>query len=167
MPVSSKRKKTPKKNLSNKTDKSLVAKEYINDFLDNVVDSLENDDFVLVSVIKEIAGNPGSPAGFKHYYVLSRNNEGKLHEHNEGPAFQQEFIKAIRGNSIGDTNPVKIVVGYFHQDQIIVKDGGLEFKMPHYAVQWVVANRQFVPDFSEYNWNGHMVQPGGHVSRSF
>jgi len=167
MPVSSKRKKVQKKSLANKPPKPSPAAEYIEDFLDNVIESLENDNFVLVSVIKEIEGNSGSPAGFKHYYVLSRNDEGKLHEHNEGPVFQREFVNAVKANSEGDANPVKIVVGYFNRDQVIVRDGGLEFRTPDYAVQWTVVDHKFIPDTSEYNWNGYMVQPGGHVSRTF
>lgn len=167
MPVSSKRKKPAKKQTVDKSAKLKLVSDYIDDFLDNVIMSLENDNSVLISVLKEIKGNPGSPAGFKHYYVLSRNDEGKLLEHNEGPAFKEEFIKAVRENSKGEENPVKIVVGYFDKEQIIIRDGGLEFRTPNHALQWTVANNQFLPDESEYIWNGYEVQPGGHVSRTF
>jgi hypothetical protein len=170
MPVSRKRKKTKSSHIHEKVTKPIKespASQYVDDFLDDVVDSLENGDFGLVSVVRDVNDNPDHEESFRHYYVLSRNSDGKLLEHNEGPAFRRRFVNILQNNGTVEENPVKVVVGYFKNDQVKTIKGGIDFLTPYYAIQWKVAESKFLPDPSEYNWNGYMVQPGGQVSRSF
>lgn len=158
MPVSSKRKKSKPALRSATPSKTSL---YIDDFMDDTVDALKDDTFVLLSILQDW------PQDLKEYYVLSRSKDGKLLEHNEGPVFKQKFTKALKASIGLPHNPVKIVVGYFNRDQVTINPEGLNFGTPFYAIQWKTEAGKLIPDDSVYNWNGYEVTPGGYVERSF
>lgn len=157
MPVSKKRK--PKKVISHKPVAPVQSK-YLDDFVDEAIDSLQDGDFGLIAVLDD--AHIYDEFGEKYYYILSRNSDGRLLEHNEGPAFVNDFNKMVKFHKEQNMD-VKIVVGYFNKDQVSEKNGGVAFGLPHLALQWKMDGETFIPDDSDYDWNGYMVQPGGWV----
>lgn len=165
----------PRSSVRKKKNHSVVAPKakghrnqvqlYIEDFLAETVSALENTEYCLVSVLE---GDPATVIddSKKHYYVLSRDKNGKLLEHNEGPAFSSAFEKILTRNK-SEKTPVKVMVGYFASDQVTVVGEGIAFATPHLALQWKAENKTFQPEHAYCDWNGYAVQPGGEVERTF